>query len=496
MPIPTIDFFNPSLAGYCIFIAIFFLTFYWHHCPQCMVPLPPGPRPMPFIGNLKDMTTKELWLRATEWATQFGDVCYVHVFGQGIVFLNSADVAFELLEKRGAIYSDKPHLIMVGELCGCKDMLPFLSYGDAFKRRRKLMQQALGSRNIPNYYVFLEHETRSFIKDLLDDPSNYIRSIRRYAGGLTLSVIYGHKVVSRDDEFLILAEESMNLLANKLAPGPGIWPVDIFPFLRYLPSWFPGAAFKQSAREWKMKIHEFVEKPYAHALKRIENGDILPSFLSTILGQKLDLSKEAENDVKWAANSMYAASADTTISTVCNFFLAMIYNPDVLAKAQQELDEVIGSERLPMFSDRASLPYIECVLNETWRWGCPVPLNLPHSLREEDVFRGMRIPKGSLVIANIWAMLRDESLYPAASEFRPERFAKEHNYSAETRRKMDPRNCIFGFGRRRCPGADLVESSIWLLIATIIAMLDISKAHDADGEVIEPVVDYDNLVFR
>lgn len=93
------------------------------------------------------------------------------------------------------------------------------------------------------------------------------------------------------------------------------------------------------------------------------------------------------------------------------------------------------------------------------------------------------------------AILRDESTFPDAFEFRPERFITEKD--PHVLAKMEPRNYVFGFGRRRCPGADLVESSIWLLLVTMMATLDISKAIDANGLVIEPNVEYgNNAKFR
>jgi len=77
-----------------------------------------------------------------------------------------------------------------------------------------------------------------------------------------LSVVYGYEAVSNDDKFLLLAEECVDLLANRIASGGGIWPVDIFPSLKHIPLWFPGSGFKRNAIQWKEKIEEFVDKPY------------------------------------------------------------------------------------------------------------------------------------------------------------------------------------------------------------------------------------------
>jgi cytochrome P450 len=113
---------------------------------------------------------------------------------------------------------------------------------------------------------------------------------------------------------------------------------------------------------------------------------------------------------------------------------------------------------------------------------------------QDDFYDGHFIPKGSLVFANIWAMLHDPEVFPEPERFNPERYLE--NVDDETARRRDPRVFAFGFGRRRCPGAYLVESSVWLMLATMLAMLVIEKPRDEDGRDMEPDVKFENSVFR
>ncbi|KAK0499180.1 cytochrome P450 [Armillaria luteobubalina] len=408
-------------------------------------PLPPGPKPIHLLGNLGNFTSTEPWLTVTQWAKKYGDVCYLHVLGQGIVFLSSANAASDLLDKR-------QQLKMVGELCGCNRLLPFLKYNsERFIRQQRFVKKTLGPRSIPAYHPMIRYSTNAFLSELISSPLHYLKHARKYAGGLTLSVVYGYQARSANDRFLRQAEVCLDIIANDITAGSGIWPVDLIPLLEYLPSWMPGA---------------------------VENGTILPSFCSNLLSRENSLAAEDEEEVKYCANSMFAASADTTVTTTSQFLLAMTLHPEVLKKAQSEIDRVVGYDRLPEL--------VNAVMSEVWRWGVPVPLNIPHCLKQDDEYRGMHIPQGSIVVANIWAILRDEELYPRPDVFDPERFMGESHDPVK-----DPRNYIFGFGRRRCPGADLIESSIWLLLASMIASLDIKKLGEDQVK-----VKYSNSFFR
>ncbi|KAJ7148774.1 cytochrome P450 [Mycena crocata] len=476
-------------------LVLLVVLFVWQRKSKAQAgPLPPGPTPVPILGNILDLTAKELWLVATKWAKQFGDVVHVHIVGQGLVFLNSPEATMDLLDKKGSIYGDKPSLVMAGELCGCDNMVAFTRYGDTSKRQRRLLNQAFGVQVIPSYHPLIETETHSFIRRLIADPGNYVDHTRRYAGGLTLSVVYGYEAAGNNDKFLNLGEECVDILSNKIASGGGIWPVDIFPSLKHLPSWAPGSGFLVKAKKWKARMDEFVDQPYNFVKSSLKSGRYNPSFCSTILEDEKKCTPQFEFDLKNTANSMYSASMDTTITVFCHFLLAMVLHPEAFAKAQREINSVVGRDRLPTFSDRASLPYVEAILNETYRWGVPVPLSLPHRLMEDDVYRGMFIPKGSLVFGNVWAITRDETLFPNPDAFLPERYLEK--VEPALAKKRDPRSYVFGFGRRRCPGVNLVESSVWFLITSVIATLDISKAKDMFGNPTEPVVDFNNAVFR
>ncbi|THH28091.1 hypothetical protein EUX98_g6099 [Antrodiella citrinella] len=160
----------------------------------------------------------------------------------------------------------------------------------------------------------------------------------------------------------------------------------------------------------------------------------------------------------------------------------MVIHPGVYLKAQQEMDRVVGSTRLPESEDREDLPYLNAVIKETYRWHVAVPLGVPHATSEDDEFKGCRIPGGTMVIANLWGMSQDEEVYPDPEAFLPERFMVA---PGETEH-MDPKTFVFGFGRRLCPGREFADSCIFLVLASIIATMDIFKPKDGAGRDITP----------
>jgi len=110
------------------------------------------------------------------------------------------------------------------------------------------------------------------------------------------------------------------------------------------------------------------------------------------------------------------------------------------------------------------MPYVEAFCKEVLRWGPVVPTGVPHVSTKDDVYEGYRIPKGTLVFANIWGITHNESVYPKPCEFLPERYLDA---------KEDSRVTSFGYGRRICPGMNLADLSLWISVAMTLHVFDI-----------------------
>lgn len=445
-------------------------------------PYPPGPRGWPLIGNILDMPRVKPWVTFTKWGEMYGDITHIEVMGRHIIVLNSVKTAMEMMDNKSILYSERPVLPMSGELVGWKDSLPFLPYGDLFRQQRKNLHRVIGSRATVGVYNEIgEAKTHQFLKRVLAKPDQLQGHVRHTVGAIVLRISHGYDVKENDDPFIDLANR---VTANgSEATEPGAFLVDILPFLAKVPAWFPGAGFKRIAREWRGTLEEMVSAPHKFVKDQMAAGIAPVSLTSNLL--EGCASAEDDHAVKWSAFSLYAGGTDTTVSAVYSFFLAMTLFPDVQKRAQAEIDAVVGPGRLPSFADRSSLPYTEALVKEVLRWNVVLPTGFPHCVAEDDIHDGYYIPKGSLVLPNIWFMLNDPRTYANPSQFNPERFLAKDGKEPET----EPRTMCFGFGRRICPGLHLADASIWISTAMSLAVFDISKVVE-NGVELTPEVEH------
>ncbi|KAF7368440.1 Cytochrome P450 [Mycena venus] len=415
---------------------------------RLLLPLPPGPKKLPIVGNLFDVPADRPWEAYQQWNKDFRD---------------------------------------------------------RWRRQRKMFHEAFHAGAVKQFDPQIRDSTHRLLRRLLRDPHDLMGHFRHLAGALIMDVTYGIDVESLDDPYIKIAEEALHGLAIACVPGTFMvvrlasYPAhqdtqthfqDLIPALKYVPSWFPGAEFKRKARQWRDVTHELVEAPFTEVKRNVAAGTAPFSFTSLNLGLLAESDSGSkrgavkEKDIKETAAASHAAGADTTTSAMGTFALAMLKNPDAQKKAQAELDAVIGHGNLPELGDAPALPYVSAIVKEVLRWENVAPIGIPHRLLVEDEYRGFRIPENSIVIGN--------EMYPDPKSFKPERFLLGGKLNSDVR---DPEAVIFGFGRRICPGRHMAYSSLWLTIASILATFDINKAVDNDGNVIEPSYEYSAAVI-
>ncbi|EJD55009.1 cytochrome P450 [Auricularia subglabra TFB-10046 SS5] len=465
---------------------------------KAQFPLPPGPPGLPIVGNLFNLPKHHEWIQYADWSREYNsDIIHFSVGREHVVVLNSAEAAADLFEKRSSIYSDRPWTTMSSELVGFGYWnIVFMPYSPEnptlWRDHRRVFDRQMSPEGVKRFHSQETVAVHEMLRRLAISPHDFADHARHMAGQTILSIAYGLDVLPRDDPNIRVGEIANDIVAATTVPGS--WLVDTVGFLKYVPAWFPGAGFKRQAREWKEVADAMLNDPFAVTKKAMADGTARESVTALLLRELEDGPDREykERLIKGATAIMYGAGSDTTVVVLENFFLAMTLHPEILKRAQAQLDAVVGSHRLPDFNDQPSLPYITAILKELLRWQQVDTLAVPHKLTQDDVYRGYFLPKGSTVIGNSWAILHDEKTYPNPHAFTPERWLTPDG-------QLDPAAkdplAFFGFGRRLCPGRHLAMDSMWLSIACILATFSITKARDAHGNEITPRIEYNTALL-
>ncbi|THU79723.1 cytochrome P450 [Dendrothele bispora CBS 962.96] len=474
------------------------------------LPFPPGPPKKLILGHLRVMPSENQADVFHEWAKVYGDVIGLQFLGRNVVVVDSFHSARELLDNRGLYYSCRPRFVVYEELMGISPALTFLQYGTKeFSKHRKIFQSFLGKHESAEYIPTQAEHAKILVRNLVKDPQQYVWYLEKYTTSIIIHITSGYQVIEDDDMYIKIAQDYSKKLND--AGSPGNTPIDYFPWLRYFPSWFPGTFYAFHARSAYKTMRRAFDFPVEYVRRQMTNGTAQPSFVHYLL-EDLNASLEGIEDspkkqilyqeellqIAGAAGTLYTAGGETSYASLQTFILAMTLYPEVQRSAQDEIDRVLGVHdkrvsRLPEIEDRENLLFVECVLQELFRWHPVVPLGVPHRSTADDVYNGMSIPKGSIIFSNIRGMSLDERIYSDPDSFKPMRFMPK-----EKGGKEEPYFVAqWGFGRRICPGRYLADTQLWLAIVTILATLNIRKAKDENGKEIEPEVKFtDGLVSQ
>ena len=262
--------------------------------------------------------------------------------------------------------------------------------------------------------------------------------------------------------------------------------LDSYPFLRLLPS--PISPTPAKAK----KLHKAEKKLYLdhwlNCKSGIEDGTAKPCFCVDLA----KLQKEegfSDDQAAYISGSLLEAGSDTTSNTLYGLVQAMILFPDVQKKAQEELDRVVGPDRMPTMEDEPNLQYIRGCMKESLRWMPTSITGFPHAVIRDDEYMGYRIPKGAGVIGNVYTIHMDPTRYPEPRRFDPDRYKDDFLNLADSATNPDVSKrdqFSFGAGRRICQGMHVSERSLFLGISRLLWGFDFAPAMDADGNPVIP----------
>ncbi|KAI0643177.1 cytochrome P450 [Trametes meyenii] len=445
--------------------------------------LPPGPRALPLLGSILEIPKHRGWQGFRELSAKYNSsLVYFDVLGSPMVVVGTARGVTELLEKRSANSPDRPHSEIL-PLVGNDVAFSSMRYGQVWREHRRAFWQIFHPGAISGYRETQRAVLLKFLKNLSAAPQRFEEHIRYLFSATMMKVLYGLEAREENDPFISQVSVALNCV-SELAGGSH--PIDHLPFLRYVPGWVPGAGFQYELARCKAAVSVMKEVPFAQMMaveRPLSTEPTLASLLSRFKGERdAKGTAQLEEMMKNVGLVAFEAGSDTSFSTMMGFFLAISQYSEVQKKAQAELDAVVGRDRLPDYTDRDNLVYVNAVIRECVRWHVVVPLGIPHRTLEDDMFEDYFIPAGTMIIANTWAILHDPELYSHPEVFNPERFIRDGKIDLTV---PDPYSFAFGYGRRVCPGRHFADDILYLAMASILHVFNIEPPLDEGGRLIK-----------
>ncbi|KAG4433719.1 hypothetical protein IFR05_010800 [Cadophora sp. M221] len=396
------------------------------------------------------------------------------------IVLSSPTVVKDLLDKKSNIYSSRPEMYLGHDIVGLGRRFVTMKYGPMWRSVHKMMHNTLNVKTAVAYIPYQDLENKDMMMAFLDQPEDFLKHVRRYTTSLTTQMVFGYRTISNTDPRLLEFFENFEEWGNIVTAGSAQL-MDLYPVLRNLPAQLSKEyrdAKKLSEKECKLYMTNWMS-----AKGKIQDGTCHPCFSFDVLkAQRVD--GFSDEQAAYITGSLLEGGSDTTSGTLVGFIHAMMAFPEVQNTAQEHLDAVVGPDRLPTLEDVMGIQYLRACVKESIRWMPTLIIGMPHSNIEEDHYNGYRIPNGSTIVPNNWAMNMDPKRNPNPRVFDPMRFANDFQGEHESATNKDPnqrQNWIFGAGRRLCQGMHIAERSLLMGVARMLWAFNFEQPLDENG---------------
>ncbi|KZV89537.1 cytochrome P450 [Exidia glandulosa HHB12029] len=453
-----------------LFLLCLFIAFYRG---RHKLRLPPGPRRIPFIGNALDIPLNDAWLQFSRWRKRHGPLVYIEIMGQPTVIINTHGHAVDMMARRARLYAERPWNYVAAHLLLGGRFMPFMDFHARCRKLRRATEEGLRQSRLGRYRQIQQTEAMRATLGLLTSQMHWEHHLSTNTASLIMSVVYGLPPTDDTDPRVQAIKQFADRIARAIYPGAYL--ADTLPWLRHMPSW---------AAPWKRNSLAFYEKDSAffHSLLRNAGASgVLKPILSVRELERLEVRRWHRNRESYLTQSSRYTEPSQTSAALCWFMLAMILNQGAQRKAQEELDSIVGQNRVPTFADIEKLPYLTAIIKEVLRWRPPLPLGIPHRTEEGDTYEGFDIPPGTVCIPNVWEINHDVEVWGEdADAFRPERHL-DNGTVVRVFDGHDDNHMSFGLGKRICVGRHFAMDTMSIACATILWACDLQPPADEKG---------------
>ena len=446
----------------------------------------PSTRSSKLTSSTSQMPSRDAHLQFEKWAREYGPIYSLILGTKTLVVLSSDKAVKDLLDKKSGLYSHRQDMYIGQDLCSGGLRVLMMGYTARWRACRKMIHSLLNVSAAKSYVPYQILENKQMLYDMVQDPENFLYHIRRYSNALTTTMVFGWRSPTYEDEKMKQLFDGFSEFAELNQQGTAAL-IDFFPWLRYLPDFLLPA--QKKGRELHKKEKALYLSHWLKAKQEVADGTITRCFCEDLVQVQ---KKEGFDDdqAAYISGTLLEAGSDTTSSTLYAFVQAMLLYPEIQKKAQEEVERVVGSERLPVMEDEPNLQYVRAIIKETLRWMPTTILGaVPHAVTQDDYYEGYLIPKDAGVMNNVWGIHMDPARHPEPRRFNPDRYKDDRQSLADAAANPDASKrdqFTFGAGRRICPGIHVAERSLFLGVSRILWAMNIEPATDASGKPILP----------
>ncbi|XP_047153309.1 isoflavone 2'-hydroxylase-like [Vigna umbellata] len=461
----------PLLPHFLFFLLSLLITFNLFFQKTKHKNLPPGPPPLPIIGNL-NLLKRPLHPFLQRMSQTHGHVFSLW-FGSRLAVIVSSPSAFqECFTKNDVALANRPRSLSGKHIFYNYTTVGSCSYGELWRNLRRIIAlDVLSTQRIHSFAGIRKDEIERLLRTLakasrmeyaqvelgfMFHDMTYNNMMRMISG----KRYYGNEIQSKDleeaKEFRETVEEMLQLagVSNK---------ADYLPLLR----WFDFQNLEKKLKSINKRFDTFLDALIQEQRNKKERENTMMDHLLYL--QESQPEYYTDQIIKGLVLAMLFAGTDSSAVTLEWSLSNLLNQPEVLKKARDELDSKVGQERLVKESDLPNLPYLRKIILETLRLYPHAPLAIPHVSSEDITIEEFNVPRNTIIIANIWAMQRDPVLWDEATCFKPERFDEEG---------LEKKLVSFGMGRRACPGETLAMQNVGLTLGLLIQCFDWKRVNE------------------
>uniref|UniRef100_A0A8C4LC41 Cytochrome P450 n=1 Tax=Equus asinus asinus TaxID=83772 RepID=A0A8C4LC41_EQUAS len=450
-----------ALMAILLLIILIGLLLLWSQ-PTSRGRLPPGPWPLPFLGNILHLDHKD-FLKSFQLREKYRDVFTIYLGTQPAVILCGYEAVREALVDQAEAFSGRGHVAILDPILQGTGVA--FANGKSWKTLRRfsvatMKNFGMGKRSMEER---IKEEAQCLVEELRKSQGSYLDPtflFNSVTANILCSIIFGERFNYQDTQFLRL----LNLMNEVLIILSSFYS-QVFEFLSSILKHFPGPHTRlyRIIQEMENFTSENIKRHWK-TLDPSNPRDLIDSFLLRMDKECSDPETDFHHkNLIHTVLSLLFAGTETSSSTLRCALLLLFKYPDVLEKVQAEIDRVIGPHRLPALEDQAKMPYTDAVIHEIQRFIDLIPFGVPHLVIKDTDFRGYHLPKDTTVYVMLTSVLHDPRHFE-----KPDVFYPGHFLDAEGNFRKHKAFIPFSMGKRLCLGEGLARSQLFLILTSML----------------------------